>query len=179
MGRRIMARERIARRYAATAVVAVVAMTLGGCGSSRINLDPTEWFSGPSSGSRPVTGTETGFTVFRGSAEAPALRAVTASDLVGPDGGCEGVAAESASAPAPRGIGLTMTECELVAIAGAPEQVNLGASESGDRRAVLTYTKGGHPGIYTFVSGRLKIIERAPTPPRPEPRRRAPKRQRA
>ena len=177
MGRRIMARQRIPRRFAAAAAVAVVAMTLGGCGSGRIGFDPTGWFSSPDS--RPTSGAEGGFTVFRGGAEGPTLRAVTASDLVGPDGRCEGVSAEPASAPPARGIGLTITECELVSVAGAPEQVNLGASESGDRRVVLTYTKGDHPGIYTFVSGRLKIIERAPTPARPEPRRRSPKSRRA
>ena len=171
-----MARERIACRYAAATAVAVAAMTLGGCGSGRIGFDPTGWFS--SSDSRPTTGAEGGFTVFRGSTEGSRLPAVTASDLVGPDGRCEGVSAEPAPAPV-RGVGLTMTECELVSVAGAPEQINLGASESGDRRAVLTYTKGNHPGIYTFVSGRLKIIERAPTPPKPEPRRRAPKSRRA
>jgi hypothetical protein len=167
-----MARDSIARRGAAAIALAAVAVTLGACGSSRINLDPTEWFS-KSSDSQPATGAEGGFTVTRGATEAPVQRAVTASDLVGPDGRCEGVSAEPAAAP--RGVGLTMTECELVTVAGAPDQVNLGANEGGERRVVLTYSKGDHPGIYTFVAGRLKIIERLPTPAKPEPRRRAPK----
>lgn len=175
MSHGMMARRDFARQYAAAA--AVIAITLGGCGSTRINLDPTDWFSGSGSDSRPVTGEETGFTVTRGGAVGQTLRPVTASDLIGPDGRCESVSAEAGATP--RAVGLTMTECELVATAGAPEQVNIGASETGDRRAVLTYGKGDHPGIYTFVSGRLKIIERVPTPPRPEPRRRAPKKKTA
>jgi len=168
MGTRVMAKQHIAIG------VAVAAMALGGCGSSRINLDPTEWFSGFGAGTRSSAGAEGGFTVTRGAAEAQATRAITPSDLVGPDGQCQG-APEPAAVP--RGVGLSMTECELVATAGVPEQINIGASEGGDRRAVLTYGKGDHPGIYTFVSGRLKIIERVAAPPRPEPRRRAPKKQ--
>jgi hypothetical protein len=166
----MMARRRIARKIGAAMASAAVAAVLAGCGGTRLDLDPSDWFT--RGDSRQVTGGEGGFTVSRGATET-GPRAVTASDLVGPDGRCEGVAAEAAAAP--RAVALTMTECELVAAAGAPEQVNLGASETGERRAVLTYTKGDHPGIYTFVSGRLKIIERAPTPAKPEPRRRAPK----
>jgi len=153
-------------------MLTVVAATLGSCGGASVNLDPSGWFSKSSSDSRPVTGEEGGFTVTQGGVTAATARVVTASDLVGPDGRCEGVSAEPSSSPSARGIGLAMTECELITVAGTPEQVNLGASESGERRAVLTYTKGDHSGIYTFVSGRLKIIERLPTPPKPEPRRR-------
>lgn len=173
-----MAEEENALRFAAPIVLAVVAMMLGGCGSGRVSLDPGNWFSGSASDSRPVTGEETGFTVSRGPAEGASARAVTGSDLVGADGRCEGVSAESPAAAPGRGIGLTMTECELVAVAGAPEQVNIGGSDGGERRAVLTYTKGDNAGIYTFMSGRLKIIERLPTPPKPEPRRRRQQKQR-
>jgi hypothetical protein len=170
-----MAKERIVLCRATVVIAAVVAVTLGGCGSARIPLDPAEWFP-KSDDSRAVTGAEGGFTVTRGGSEEPVQRAVTASDLVGSDGRCEGAASQTATAP--RGVGLTMTECELVTVAGAPDQINIG-SDAGDRRVVLTYTKGDHPGVYTFVGGRLKIIERLPAPPRPEPRRRAPRQQRA
>jgi hypothetical protein len=171
-----MAKPSNALRVAAAAALAIVAMSLGGC--ARISSDPTEWFA--KTDNTPATsGAEGGFTVSRGPAVAPTARAVTASDLVGPDGRCEGVSATPPETPLARGIGLTMTECELVSVAGAPEQVNLGASEDGERRAVLTYTKGDNAGIYTFVSGRLKIIERAPTPPKQEPRRRRSRPQRA
>jgi len=173
-----MAKERNAWGHAAAAVLAVAALALGGCGSSR-SLNPTTWFEGSGSDSRPVTGEETGFTVSRGESGAAATRAVTASDLVGPDGQCAGVSADPSSARPARGIALSMTECEMVAVAGVPEQVNVGAGEGTDRRAVLTYTKGDNAGIYTFVSGRLKIIERLPTPPKPERRRGRPQKQRA
>jgi len=165
--------KRIARQFAAAAAVAATAVMLGGCGSSRINLDPTEWFSGSGGESRPASGSEGGFTVTRGEVVTDTPRAITASDLVGADGRCEGGSSETASPP--RTVSLTMTECELVTVAGTPEQINIG-TEGDERRTVLTYSKGDNPGIYTFVSGRLKIIERVPTPPRPTPRRRAPKR---
>jgi len=167
--------ERRARRHAVVVGAAIgAAVALGGCGSGgRFTVDPAEWFG--SGESRGTSGSEGGFTVFRGSAEAPAPRPIEASDLVGADGRCSGGAPPEG---ARRGVGLTMTECELVAAAGTPDQVTIG-EEGGARRAVLTYGKGDHPGIYTFVSGRLKIIERVPIPERPEPRRRAPPRQRA
>jgi hypothetical protein len=146
----------------------LAAMTLGGCGGGRMSLDPTEWF-GSSGDSRATTGAEGGFTVTRGNVEIETTRPVSPSDLVGADGQCQG------GATAGRPLMLSMTECELVATAGVPEQVNLGG-ETGERRVVLTYSKGDYPGIYTFVGGRLKIIERV-APPKPEPRRRAPKKQ--
>jgi hypothetical protein len=173
-----MAKERKAWRCGAAAIL-TAAVVLGGCSGGR-SLNPTTWFGeGSGSDSRPVTGEETGFTVSRGESQALVTRAVTASDLVGPDGQCAGVSADPSSAPPARGVALSMTECEMVAVAGVPEQVNIGAGEGTDRRAVLTYTKGDNAGIYTFVSGRLKIIERLPTPPKPERRRGRPQKQRA
>lgn len=171
-----MAKERNAWGHGAAAILAVAALALGGCGGGR-NLNPTSWFESSGSDSRPVTGEETGFTVSRGASEASPTRAVTASDLVGADGQCAG-GSEASSAPPGRGIALAMTECQVVAVAGVPEQVNVGADAGGERRAVLTYAQGDNAGIYTFVSGRLKVIERLPTPPKPERRRSRP-RQRA
>jgi hypothetical protein len=168
-----MRRKRIVRPRAAAVMIATVAVTLGGCGGFRVN--PSEWFAKTDNDSRPVSGAEGGFTVTRGGFDEPVRRAVTASDLVGPDGRCETVSAESAAIP--RGVGLTMTECELVTVAGAPDNVNVG-TDGGDRRVVMTYGKGEHPGVYTFVAGRLKIIDRLPAPPKPEPRRRTPRQQR-
>lgn len=169
-----MPRQGTPRPCAVATALAVAAFALGGCSSVSLDeLNPTEWFSAPSTG---ASAREGGFTVSRGAA-APTLRATTPSDLVGADGQCQGGSSDAAGPP--RGVALTMTECELVAVAGVPEQVNIGANENGDRRSVLTYTKGDNSGVYTFVSGRLKIIERLPEPPKPERRRREPKRQRA
>ena len=83
------------------------------------------------------------------------------------------VAAAPASAPdagAPPvlgGIALGMTECQTVQRAGQPGTVNINAGDKGERRVVLTYLSGPWPGIYHFADGRLKEIDRAPTPPEP------------
>ena len=65
------------------------------------------------------------------------------------------------------GVALGMTECDVVRRAGTPANVNLTAGNKGERRVVLTYLTGSWPGIYTFDSGRLKIVDRAPQPPAP------------
>ena len=58
-----------------------------------------------------------------------------------------------------------MTECDVVRRAGAPEQLQIGADERGDRAVVITYIRGPRPGIYRFAAGRLVSIERAPEAP--------------
>lgn len=65
------------------------------------------------------------------------------------------------------GIGLGMTECQAVQRAGAPSNVAISAGDKGERKAVLTFLSGPWPGIYTFADGRLKVVERAPEPPKP------------
>jgi hypothetical protein len=64
------------------------------------------------------------------------------------------------------GIGLGMTECDVVRRAGLPGNLSIGA-DRGERKVVLTYLSGPWPGIYTFESGRLKIVDRAPVPEAP------------
>jgi hypothetical protein len=165
-----MTRQRSAGFYGAVAAITLAMLALGGCSSVRNSFDEISQ-SGLFHSSSSST-SDGGFTVKRGG-EMTTLPAATASDFVGGNGQCQGAPGEGAATP--RGVILTMTECELVAVAGPPDQTNVGADEAGDRRTVLTYTKGDHPGIYTFASGRLKIIERLPTAQKPEPRRRAPK----
>jgi hypothetical protein len=113
---------------------------------------------------------------YSGSKNEFGLRPVTAEDLVSAEGQC---VAEAAAAPAPEssdgtpqmqpvqsgGIALQMTECDVVRRAGAPEQVQIGADERGERAAVLTYLQGPRPGIYRFNAGRLTSVERAPEAP--------------
>ena len=65
------------------------------------------------------------------------------------------------------GIALGMTECETVNRAGTPGNVAISAGDRGQRRVMLTYLSGPWPGIYHFADGRLKEIDRAPTPPEP------------
>ncbi len=123
------------------------------------------------------------------------LRPVAPEDFVDASGQCAGepapneaatgavAAAEGAAATSPAGaapanfpafgapviggVALTMTECEVVRRAGQPENVEIGANESGERRIVLTYLRGNWPGIYRFTAGRLNEVERAPAPPEP------------
>jgi hypothetical protein len=66
------------------------------------------------------------------------------------------------------GIALGMTECQAVHRAGQPSNVAISASNSGERKVVLTYQSGTWPGIYTFDSGRLKTIERVPGQEKPK-----------
>jgi hypothetical protein len=60
------------------------------------------------------------------------------------------------------GVALGMSECEVVRRAGPPATVNISAADQGGRRVVLSYVSGQWPGIYTFDSGRLKVVDRAP-----------------
>jgi hypothetical protein len=69
--------------------------------------------------------------------------------------------------PVVGGIALGMTECQAVRRAGLPSNVSIGAGEKGARKVVLTYLGGPWPGIYTFDSGRLKVVDAAPMPQKP------------
>jgi hypothetical protein len=68
-----------------------------------------------------------------------------------------------------RNITLGMTECDLIGVAGPTEMFEQ-SSTGGDRVVVLTYVHGQHPGIYRFVSGKLRIIERLPDQSKPSPK---------
>src|ERR1051325_8382076 len=64
----------------------------------------------------------------------------------------------------PSPIALEMTECDVVKRAGFPERVEIGANERNERTATLTYMGGPRPGIYSFLEGRLRSMERGPEP---------------
>ena len=118
------------------------------------------------------------------SAPVGTLGPARAEDLVDAQGNCAGAPMASAAAgvegtstdpvtvppnaaQALGGIGLQMTECDVVKRAGAPEKMELGTNQNTDRTLTLTYIHGSRPGIYGFVAGRLVTIERAPEPPEP------------
>lgn len=109
------------------------------------------------------------------------LQAVGPADLVDASGNCASAGAPAvASEPgsdtpqqapasesqtaAPRGIGLEMTECEVVRIAGRPADVQISADERGDRTVVMVFPQPEKP-TYRFVGGRLKVVERGAEPP--------------
>jgi hypothetical protein len=190
-------------------VVLALALALSGCASAFDNITTAQvrWKNPFEADANALAG------------PIRASRAVTAEDLVGPDGSCGFVApasseasaqsapvtaAPAAAAPeapppppgraasgerassqalyftagppagggsaksaAPpevrqgaRGIGLEMSECDVVRFAGPPTNVQISANERGERTVSLTYLSGERPGIYNFVSGRLKTMER-------------------
>jgi hypothetical protein len=84
-----------------------------------------------------------------------------------PPQGLEPAGADPALPQVVGGIALGMTECQAVRRAGLASNVTIGVGDKNQRRVVLTYLGGTWPGVYTFVSGRLKEISRAPEPPKP------------
>ena len=87
-------------------------------------------------------------------------------DRLQPEGGFGGMPAMGA--PVLGGIALGMTECQAVRRAGQPSNVSIGAGNGGARKVVLTYLSGPWPGIYTFDSGRLKVVDAAPVQEQPK-----------
>ena len=73
-------------------------------------------------------------------------------------------AAPEAPSPLGEGVGLGMSECEVVYRAGAPSNIQLGQNPNGDRTAVLTFAGGPRPGIYRFERGRLMEMDRVAEP---------------
>jgi hypothetical protein len=111
------------------------------------------------------------------------LTPVTQADLVDAAGSCAAAAAaapagaqegESAAPPPIRGVGLEMTECEVVQAAGPPASVEIGTNQRAERTVTMIYNTPERP-IYHFAGGRLRTIERGAEPP-PEPKKAAPKR---
>jgi hypothetical protein len=111
------------------------------------------------------------------------LPPVAPEDMVDASGRCAGayvppsastseqpVTVQEAGVPMiPSAVALEMTECDVVKRAGFPERVDIGSTERNERQVTLTYSGGARPGIYTFVAGRLKSMERGPEPPPTKP----------
>jgi hypothetical protein len=128
-------------------------------------------------------------------AEGALTRRVSPEDLAGADGRCAGAGIEVApsgpegeAAPRPDappvmagGVGLGMSECEVIRRAGPGENFQIGTNDRGERTVTLTYIQGSRPGIYRFQAGRLTSIERAPESPaaarvaKPKPKPAAPR----
>src|SRR5580704_8462192 len=149
---------------------------LGGCGD--VGWDAATLFRKPVD----VVGRSSGYT-YSDLQESRQSRPVSDSDLVDASGSCPAAAAPPAAAGGPaggpgapgtytpalgEGVGLGMTECEVVTRAGPPNSVQLGRNPSGDRTAILSYQSGPRPGVYHFERGRLMQMDRvevAPPPP--------------
>ena len=177
-------------RIAARILILGAAVGLGGCSSTGFaDLDS---FQAPTPERlfRPLSVT---------GVKEKVLPPVTPDELVDASGRCAGAfvppapdAGQSEGAPGqpdtslqqagvpviPTAVALDMTECDVVKRAGFPERVEIGANERNERTARLTYINGQRPGIYSFVEGRLKSMERAPEPPAPpKPTKKKPTRQ--
>ena len=162
----------------------IAAALLSGCGGAVDSFTDVRFF--PNAGNmfssrdwgRPATAAEISLTAK-----------TTPEDYVDANGACasapaaaaEPAAAGSNAAPlSTGGVGLGMTECQVVQRAGQPNSVDIGA-ENNSRKVVLTYAGGNWPGIYTFADGRLKIVDRiaAPEPAKPVAKKRGAKPQTA
>lgn len=92
-----------------------------------------------------------------------------------PNAGLQRLEPASGPPPVAGGIALGMTECQAVQRAGTPNDVAISGDQKGERKVVLTYLGGPWPGIYTFVGGRLNVVERAPEQPKPSAPKKTPK----
>ena len=145
-------------------VLAALAMAgvLGGCAD--VGWDSGTLFRKPVD----VAGRSAGYT-YSDLQEARQSRPVSDSDLVDANGSCPAAAAPGSDASASsEGVGLGMTECEVVARAGSPNSVQLGRNPNGDRTAVISYQSGPRPGIYHFERGRLTQMDRVEVTPPPQ-----------
>ena len=147
-------------RCGALAALALAGV-LGGCAD--VNWDSAALFRKPVD----VVGRTSGYT-YSDLGESRVSRPVNDSDLVDANGSCPAAAAPGSDAPASsEGVGLGMTECEVVARAGSPNSVQLGRNPNGDRTAVISYQSGPRPGIYHFERGRLTQMDRVEVTPPP------------
>jgi len=160
-------------RLAAKILLSTAALALGAC-----SMPDTDSFRIPDASTlfRPMS-----VTNYKDNTLPPVAQA----DLVDAGGSCAGayvpapagadqpagqagVSLQQAGVPLiPATIALEMSECDVVKRAGIAEKVEIGANDRKERTARLTYTRGQFPGIYNFVDGRLRLMERAPEPPAP------------
>lgn len=143
------------------------------------------WFAKPID----LFGRNNGYT-YAQLGESKKERPITAKDLVDGNGACPAVAtpepppaADNADASAAAsvdaaaslrgGIAPGMSECDVVSRLGPPTAVDLGKTPNGNRTAILTFKSGPRPGVYRFIGGRLKEMDRVDEPP-PEPTKKKP-----
>lgn len=117
-------------------------------------------------------------------------RVVRADDLIDASGHCAGEAAapqalnftagaqagpatpnapppdaNAATTPPRTGVGLGMTECDVVRAIGHTDRIEISTDPGGRRNVTLTYLQGARPGIYRFVAGQLVSLERVDEAP--------------
>lgn len=161
-----------------------LASVLGGC--TNIDLDhDAGWFSKP----YDPLGRARGFSFYE-FRDTQKQRQLTPADLVDPSGACPPPAMSAAAPAAPgsdgrfgatpvqsesgllgQGLGLGMSECDVVHRAGAASAVDVRNPPGGERMVILTFKSGPWPGVYHFRGGRLTEMERGVVPAPEEPRK--------
>lgn len=193
----VLVRREVRSKLALTGA-ALMALAVGGCGSLNSMSDTFKsdagWFSKPVT-SLLTREDGSGSAATAKNLSLGPSGPVGPEDLVNADGSCAAAAPEAAASTSPAaapqagsvagdlsggampagaadvplgGVALGMSECQVVRRAGAPNNVAIGA-ENNERKAVLTYTGGNWPGVYTFASGRLKVVDALPEAQKPKP----------
>jgi hypothetical protein len=166
-------------RFGVLAALAIAA-ALGGCANTDFDTQQgwfakrTDWF-----------GRSGGYTYSDLGEQTRQRGPIGPSDLVDAGGGCAPVAVPAQAQPESNnqasgppgaadsasllggGVGLGMTECEVVYRAGQPTAVELGSKPTGERTATLRFAGGPRAGVYRFEAGRLTEMDRVETPPPP------------
>ncbi|MGB7042929.1 MAG: hypothetical protein WBD83_25585 [Xanthobacteraceae bacterium] len=175
----------LVRQHRSIVLAAFAAVALAGCSSDIGNGQ--SWFAKPFD----ISGRSAGYSFSELSETKKDQRQITPNDLVNANGSCPAPVAAAAPAPAPTsgaggptspaaapggdasslvvdgGVGLGMSECDVVSRAGHPSSVQIGSTPGGDRTAVLTFDSGPRAGIYRFLRGGLMEMDAvaAPAPP--------------
>jgi hypothetical protein len=175
----------LVRQHRSIVLAAFAAVALAGC-SSDVGSGQS-WFAKPFD----ISGRSAGYSFSELSETKKDQRQITPNDLVNANGSCPAPVAAAALAPAPTsgaggptspaaapggdasslvvdgGVGLGMSECDVVSRAGQPSSVQIGSTPGGDRTAVLTFDSGPRAGIYRFLRGGLMEMDAvaAPAPP--------------
>jgi len=171
---------------------ALLALAAGGCsGMSDTLKSDAGWFSKPITSVFSREDGSGSMATAKNFSLGPS-GPVSPEDLVNPDGTCAAEAAAPANPGAPQvgsvagdlagssmpaggeapifgGVALGMSECQVVRRAGMPGNVAITMAENNERKTVLTYPAGPWPGIYTFMSGRLKVVDALPEAQKPKP----------
>jgi hypothetical protein len=176
----------LVRRHRLIVLAAIAApVALAGCSADTGQA----WFVKPFD----ISGRSAGYSFSELSETKKDQHPITPNDLVNANGSCPAPVAAAAPAPAPApapgaggptspaampggdasslvvdgGVGLGMSECDVVSRAGQPSSVQIGSTPGGDRTAVLTFDSGPRAGIYRFLRGGLIEMDAvaAPAPP--------------
>jgi hypothetical protein len=144
----------------------VLALALGGCSMDRLNemVPNRSAFSFTDIEFNPYS--KASMSVPTTFAQPP----LAAGEYINADGSCAAAPETNPDQQVSTAVALQMSECTVVQRLGAPERVDIGSNERGERSVKLLYSRGDRPGLYSFTTGRLVQIQRVaePEPPKPQ-----------